>query len=154
MPPGIQGSNKAPPPMSVTGQPVDCAPAVVHVLHFHFHYARLEINKLLTKNHPSFVLFATTFQVCLTATRTAMTTCYPYDICKRDCMSTCQSSYMFACTILTMPCTRSLWKWFVCDRLGRSFLGSFKAEEQQVHRFVPPWVISPGRSASVCGATG
>ena len=40
MPAGIQGIitiNKAPPPLSVTGQPLDGTPAVVHVLHFRFH---------------------------------------------------------------------------------------------------------------------
>ena len=36
-PAGAQGSNKAPPPVSVTGQPLDGAQAVVHLLHFHFH---------------------------------------------------------------------------------------------------------------------
>ena len=35
-PAGVQGSNKASPPLSVTGQPLDGAPAVVH-LHFCFH---------------------------------------------------------------------------------------------------------------------
>ena len=37
MPVGIEGTNKAPPPLSVTGQPLDGAPAEVHVLHFRFH---------------------------------------------------------------------------------------------------------------------
>ena len=37
MPAGVYGSNKAPPPLSVTGQPLDGAPAVVHLLHVHFH---------------------------------------------------------------------------------------------------------------------
>ena len=37
MPADIQGKNEAPPPLSVTGQPLDGTPAVVHVLHFHFH---------------------------------------------------------------------------------------------------------------------
>ena len=36
-PAGLQGSDKAPPPLSVTGKPLDGAPAVVHVLHFRFH---------------------------------------------------------------------------------------------------------------------
>ena len=30
MPAGVQGSNKAPPLLSVTGQPLDGAPAMVH----------------------------------------------------------------------------------------------------------------------------
>ena len=30
-------SNEAPPPLSVTGQPLDGAPAVVHLLHFRFY---------------------------------------------------------------------------------------------------------------------
>ena len=37
MPAGVQGSNETPPPLSVTGQPRDGAPAVVHVLQFRFH---------------------------------------------------------------------------------------------------------------------
>ena len=39
MPAGIQGIitiNKAPPPLSVTGQPLDGTPAVIHVLQFRF----------------------------------------------------------------------------------------------------------------------
>ena len=34
---GVQGSNEAPPPLSVARQPLDGDPAVVHVLHFRFH---------------------------------------------------------------------------------------------------------------------
>ena len=37
MPPDVKGSNKAPPPLSVTGQPLDGALAVLHALHFCFH---------------------------------------------------------------------------------------------------------------------
>ena len=37
MPAGIAGSNKALPLLSVTGQPLDGASAVVHVLQFGFH---------------------------------------------------------------------------------------------------------------------
>ena len=37
MPAGVYGSNKAPPSQSVTGLPLDGAPAVVYVLQFHFH---------------------------------------------------------------------------------------------------------------------
>ena len=33
----VLGSNQALPPLSVTGQPLDGAPAVVHFLHFRFH---------------------------------------------------------------------------------------------------------------------
>ena len=33
-PAGVQGSNEAPPPLSVIGQLLDSAPAVVHLLHF------------------------------------------------------------------------------------------------------------------------
>ena len=36
-PAGLLDSNKAPPPLSVTGQPLDGAQAVVHVLHFCFY---------------------------------------------------------------------------------------------------------------------
>ena len=36
-PAGIWSSSEAPPPLSVTGQPLDGAPAVVHLLHFRFH---------------------------------------------------------------------------------------------------------------------
>ena len=36
-PAGIQGNNEAPPPLSVTDQPPDGAPAVVHVHYFCFH---------------------------------------------------------------------------------------------------------------------
>ena len=36
-PAGEKGSTEAPPPLPVTGQPLDGAPAVVHVLHFRFH---------------------------------------------------------------------------------------------------------------------
>ena len=31
-----RAAHKAPPPLSVTGQPLDGAPAVVHILHLHF----------------------------------------------------------------------------------------------------------------------
>ena len=37
----ILGSNEAPPPQSDTGQPLDGAPAVVHVLHFCFQSSSL-----------------------------------------------------------------------------------------------------------------
>ena len=36
-PAGVEGSNEAPPPLSVTSQPLDGAPAVVLRLHFCFH---------------------------------------------------------------------------------------------------------------------
>ena len=36
-PTGVNGSNEASPPLPVTGQSLDGAPAVVHVLHFRFH---------------------------------------------------------------------------------------------------------------------
>ena len=36
-PAGVQGSNKASPPLSVIGQPLDGAPSVVPALHFCFH---------------------------------------------------------------------------------------------------------------------
>ena len=40
-PAGVQGNDEAPPPLSVIGQPLDGAPAVVHVLHFRFQLGRI-----------------------------------------------------------------------------------------------------------------
>ena len=34
---GVQGCNEAPPPLTVIGQSLDGAPALVHVLNFSFH---------------------------------------------------------------------------------------------------------------------
>ena len=53
-PGGIYGSNKAPPPLSVTGQPLDGAPAVVHVPHFFFHLIIMLVIMYCCVNHEAF----------------------------------------------------------------------------------------------------
>ena len=48
-----RGSNKAPPPLSATGQPLGGAPAVVHVLHFRFHSSSPGCFQSTTLHFPS-----------------------------------------------------------------------------------------------------